>query len=200
MIRINLLPYRKLRKTENVRRQISIFFGLLAIIIVGLFYYSVILANEMDELNTNLANLQSQLAIKKKLAQEVDEITKKLEDLKKKTEVITQLAALRKEPVKLMAAMTELVVPKQMWLTSLTSAEVKVDVIGVALDNRTVAEFMTKVEESPLFEDVKLISTQQTKVAENNLKTFTLTFNKTLAKAMAAASAPATGPAKGGKP
>jgi len=202
MIRINLLPYRKLRKTENVRRQISIFFMVLVLITGGLYYYGVILANEMDDLNVKLADIQKQLQVKKKMAQEVDEIGKKLEDLKKKTEVITKLAALRKEPVTLMMALTELIVPKQMWLTSLISAEIKVDLAGVALDNRTVAEFMTKVEDSPLFEDVKLISTQQTKVADINLKSFTLTFNKSLAKQMAAAQAPAKapGPAKGGKP
>lgn len=198
MIRINLLPYRKLRKTENVRRQIVIFLSTLVILIGGLFAYSLILAGQEEALNLQLADIQKQLQVKKKMAQEVDQITKKLEDLKKKTEVITHLAALRKEPVKIMAALTELIVPKQMWLTNLSSGDVKVDIAGVALDNRTVAEFMTKLEESPLFEGVKLISTQQTKVAEINLKSFTLTLNKTLAQAMVAAKADPA--AKGAKP
>jgi type IV pilus assembly protein PilN len=202
MIRINLLPYRKLRKTENIRRQLSIFLLTLILIGGGFYYFSIILSSQRDDLSQRVASIQKELQSKKKMAQEVDDITKKLDNLKKKTEVITVLTTLRKEPVKLIAAMTELVVPKQMWFTNLTAGEIKVDVSGVALDNRTVAEFMTRIEESPLFDGVKLISTQQSKIADVNLKSFTITFNKTLAQTIAAAKTPAENQAKakGAKP
>lgn len=179
MIRINLLPFRAARKKENVRRQVSLF--LLSIILVtgGLFYYNLVLNSKMAELNKKVETTRVALNAKKQQAAEVDKIEKELAVLKKKTEVIVNLALNRKEAVILMDSMTELVVDKRMWFTSMETKEKMVDVRGVALDNKTVADFMTNLEKSPFFHDVRLQSTKRQKIGEyDNLKSFVVTMTR----------------------
>jgi type IV pilus assembly protein PilN len=66
------------------------------------------------------------------------------------------LEANRFAPIRLMDTMTQVVVPKRMWFTKLQSKGNKVSITGVALDNTTVADFMIRLENSGLFQEVDL--------------------------------------------
>lgn len=179
MIRINLLPFRAARKKENIRRQLSIFLLLLIIVTGGLYYYNVILNSQINELNGKINATRVALNAKKQQAAEVDRITKELEILKKKTEVIVNLALDRKEAVMLLDAMTRLIVDKRMWFTSMQAREGTVDVRGIALDNKTVADFMTLLEKSPHFDNVRLQSTKRHQIGDyDNLKSFEVTMRR----------------------
>jgi type IV pilus assembly protein PilN len=176
MIRINLLPFRAARKKENVRRQLSIFVLLLIVVTLGLVYYNTILNARIEDLNGKISSTRTALQAKKKQAAEVDRIQKDLAVLKKKTEIIVDLALNRKDAVLLMDAMTRMVVEKQMWFTSMESKQGTLDVRGIALDNKTVADFMTRLETSPYFSDVRLQSTRRQKIGDlDNLKSFVVT-------------------------
>ena len=52
--------------------------------------------------------------------------------------------------------MSELTIKDQIWLTSLSTGGATVRVKGVAMDERTVADFMTKLEKSGIFPVVNL--------------------------------------------
>jgi type IV pilus assembly protein PilN len=78
----------------------------------------------------------------------------------------------RFEPTRLLDMMTQVIVPKRMWFTSLQSADKLVKINGIALDNKTVADFMTRLEKSGLFSDVDLNTLKQQKVNNSNLKSF----------------------------
>ena len=71
--------------------------------------------------------------------------------------------------------MTELIIADQMWLTSLSTQGAGVRIKGVAMDERTVADFMTNLENSGLFAIVNL-STVKRKIFDEtiNLKEFEL--------------------------
>ena len=179
MIRINLLPFRAARRKENVRRQITIFFLSLFIISALLIYINLFLSGMVDDLTRKVDNTRVQLASKMKAAKEVDQILKKLETLKRKTEIIINLALGRKESVLLLDTMTKMVIEKRMWFTSLEENQVALDVRGVALDNKTVADFMTRLEKSALFRNVRLKSTRKMKIGDyDNLKSFVVTLDR----------------------
>jgi type IV pilus assembly protein PilN len=59
-----------------------------------------------------------------------------------------------------------------MWFTRLESKNRRVKINGIALDNKTVADFMVRLEESGLFSDVDLNTLKQRKVRKANLKSF----------------------------
>jgi type IV pilus assembly protein PilN len=63
-------------------------------------------------------------------------------------------------------------VPKRMWFTRLGSKGRIVTINGIALDNKTVADFMVRLEKSEVFSDVDLKTLKQFKVKQSNLKSF----------------------------
>ncbi len=181
MIRINLLPFRSDRKKENIRRQVSIFLLSLAFMLIILFYYNFSLNSKIDNLNAKIKDTKSELEKYEKINKEIAEIKKKLDNLKKKMAVMDTLEAGRFAPIRLMDAMTQVVVPKRMWFTSLQSKGQRVAISGVALDNTTVADFMVRLENSGLFKEVDLKTlkrSQSTKGATSKFKTFSIVCTK----------------------
>ena len=172
MIRINLLPFRAARKKENIRRQVSIFLLSLAFLLIILFYYNWSLGHTVDGLKTQIIQTKSELKEYDKINKEIAEIKKKLSNLKKKMVVMATLESNRFEPTRLLDTMTQAIVPKRMWFTSLQSAKKLVKINGIALDNKTVADFMTRLEKTGLFSDVNLNTLKQRKVDKSNLKSF----------------------------
>jgi len=178
MIRINLLPFRATRKKENIRRQVSIFLLSLAFLLIVLFYYGFSLSSKIDNLNDKIAQTKTELEKYEKINKEIAQIKKKLNNLKKKMAVMDQLEANRFAPIKLMDAMTQVIVPKRMWFTRLDSKGNKVSISGVALDNTTVADFMVRLENSGLFKEVDLKtlkSKKGKKGGRDRFKTFQVT-------------------------
>ncbi len=183
MIKINLIPFRAARRKENIRRQISVFLLSLLFISVVLVYYNTTLGSKISELESNIASTKKQLTATQKKARQVDQIKKKLNLLQRKTRVIRNLELNRKEPVKMLDAMTQLVVPERMWITSFKNQGRRINLNGIALDNQTVADFMTRMERSKLFSSISLKKVNQKRIGKNNLKSFAITANKRVAKA-----------------
>lgn len=197
MIRINLLPFRKARKIENVQRQVTIFAIILVVIMGGMLYYNSILKGKIKKLDTQVADIKTQIARVEKQAKKVDELRKALENLKKKTEVIKDLETQRQEAVRLLEHMTEMVAEKQdlsadaledkdqkpykrMWFTGFQAEGNSINIQGVAIDNKTVADFMTRLEDSKLYTDVSLKTLKQRKIKNLNLKSFQISCNKAI--------------------
>ena len=187
MIRINLLPFRAARKKENIRRQISIFLLSFLLVTVAIIYYNMKLNSKMLDLNTRTEKITKELVKYNKINNEIEFIKKKLELLTKKTDVIQNLELSREDSVRLLDAMTEMVIEKRMWLSMLETKEKTVNIKGVALDNKTVADFMTRLEDSKLFKKVELKTTKQHKFKKSiNLKSFEITCERaSLEKAVA---------------
>ena len=71
MIRINLLPFRKARKKENVRQQVTIFVLAVVLLILGMYYYQTILSRKLQVLDDKIKVSQQQLADLGKLTKEI---------------------------------------------------------------------------------------------------------------------------------
>ena len=182
MIRINLLPFRAARKKENIRRQVSIF-SLSFILILGvLVSWTFLLSGRVGALNRDIAKAKQDLQKYNKINQEIAEIQKKLEILRKKIAIIKVLELNRHEPVRIFDAMTKVVVPKQMWFTSLQAKEQSVDIKGITLDNKTAAQFMTNLENVGLFSQVRLINLKHETIQDINFKSFEVSCLKKVVK------------------
>ena len=178
MIRINLLPFRAARRKENIRRQISIFLLSFIFVSISLFYYRMQLNLQLGELRTQAEDVKSRLKIFRQKAREVDNIKQALDTLNKKINVIKTLELNRREPVRLMEAMTEVVIPKRMWFTDFTDNKDSVVIKGNALDNKTVADFMTQLENSGFFSTVNLTTLKQITIQKVNVKDFEISCDK----------------------
>jgi type IV pilus assembly protein PilN len=178
MIRINLLPFRSDRKKENIRRQLSIFLLSVILALVVIFGINFLLGAQIDDLNSRIASTQVELEKYEKINREIEEIKRKLDNLNKKLAVIRELEASRYEPVRLMDTLSQVIVEKRMWFTAL---DVKTDVVnisGVAMDDKTVADFMVRLEGCGLFSAVSLKTLRQSEIQKTNLKSFEISCQK----------------------
>lgn len=178
MIHINLLPYRTIQKKDNVLQQVIIFIFIIALVTGGTIWYHRALNNKVIVLNKKVELTKKELKKYQKINKRIKAIKKKLSLLKKKTEIIKGLDADRKEPIKLLETMTRMVVPNRMWVQNLSSKGRNVKIIGNALDEQTVADFMTRLEDSKFFSGVTLISLKQAKIRGLNMKKFSITCKK----------------------
>lgn len=183
MIRINLLPFRAARKKENIRRQISIFCLTVFFVAIALFYYNSVLAKQVQALADDVDNSKIELQRLQAKVKEASALENKLKILEQKTKVIEDLDASREDAVRLLDKMTEVIVPGRMWLSSFSAMGTGVKVSGTAMDNKTVADFMTNLQAVEQFKDVNLLRTSQKALkAGVFFKEFAINFSRTQMK------------------
>ncbi len=178
MIRINLLPFRSARKKENIRRQLSIFVLSLILTVVAIFGVNLLLDSQIGDLNSRITTTQAELEKYEKINKEIEEIKKKLDNLNKKLAVIRDLEANRYEPVRLMDTLSQVIIEKRMWYTSLDLKSEQVNINGIAMDDKTVADFMLRLEGSGLFSAVNLKTLKQSDVQKTTVKSFEISCQK----------------------
>jgi type IV pilus assembly protein PilN len=176
MIRINLLPFRAARKKENIRKQISIYLLSLVLLfaLMGLFFYQLTtelngLKQRQNELNVELKKFEVTL---KRMA----ELEKTIKEVRSKLAVIKELEANKTGPVHLLDEIAKAVPKDKLWLSSLKESRGTLTLQGTAMDNETVALFMTNLEDSDYISSVDLQSTKMRTLAEHrlNVSDFTL--------------------------
>jgi len=176
MIRVNLLPVRAARKKENIRRQVSIFFLTVLFGLCVMAYLAFDLNRNISEMNVKIETAQNVLAKLRVINSQVKEIKDKLNRLEVKMDIIQRLEINRTGAVRVMDALTSLVIARKMWLTSLAETGGRMHVVGMAVDNKTVADFMKYLEGSPYFDQVALVASRQKPMDQGkNFKEFNIT-------------------------
>jgi type IV pilus assembly protein PilN len=178
MIRINLLPFRSTRKKENIRRQLSIFLLSLALFLIAIFGVNLLLGNQIDDLNSRIKTAETELQQYEKINKDIEEMKKKLDTLNKKMAVIRELDANRYEPVQLMDTLSQVMVEKRMWYTALDMRADLINISGIAMDDKTVADFMLRLEGSGWFSAVNLKTLKQIELQKTTLKSFEISCQK----------------------
>jgi type IV pilus assembly protein PilN len=190
MIRINLLPYREERKKENVLRQINIFLFAFFVVFAILIFVTVHLSYKVTSLNTKIKHTKTLLAQAETKSKKVDQIKRALEKLHQKTEVIRNIEKNRRASVLLLENMTKRVAEKttapspgasessdnkpvkRLWFTRFQAMGQDININGIALDNKTIADFMSRLEDSKLYQNVNLKTIKQQIVNKLSLKNF----------------------------
>jgi len=175
MIRINLLPFRATRKKENIRRQVFIFVSMFILIALALLYYNLRLSAKIERLESKVDSTKKELAVVQKKAKQVDRIKREIKTLEKKMDIIAKLEKNRTVPVEFLIGMSELIVEKKMWLTKMDIGSGTVNLDGLALDNKTVAVFLKRLESAPMFRSVALKKISQSNKKGLALKQFSVT-------------------------
>ncbi|WP_435547497.1 PilN domain-containing protein [Desulfobacterium sp. N47] len=128
----------------------------MVLVFIILIYRNFEQSGKIKEIHGKIESINIEIAKYAVINKELAEITKKLNNSNNRMEVIKGLEANRYEPVRLLDAFTSIIIPKRMWFVSLSSNGNNVNISGVAVDNQTVADFMTRLEASKLFNIVNL--------------------------------------------
>lgn len=175
MIKINLLPVRAARKKENIRYQVSMYLLCVVFSVCVMGYLTISMGSKISHLNQKIESANKDLKKYQAKAKLVRNMKKELKKLEEKVNIIVKLEANRTGPVRMMDALTSVVVSDKMWLTSLEESNGRIKLAGIATDNKTVADFMTYLEKSPHFKGVDLISAKQVNVKGKKFKKFSIT-------------------------
>jgi type IV pilus assembly protein PilN len=157
---------------------VSIFLLSLILAAIGMFGINMLLNNQIDDVNARINITQTELGKYEKINREIDEIKKKLDNLNKKLAIIRELETNRYEPVRLMDTLTQVIIEKRMWINLLDIKSDAVGVSGIAMDDKTVADFMLRLEGCGLFSSVSLKTLKQIEVQKTNLKSFEISCQK----------------------
>jgi len=173
MIKINLLLARKEKKKVGLRKEIVVLIASLAILIAGLIVFQWRLEKEKEDTLTKISDTKKEIAYYKSLTTEVVKAREAQKSLQDKLNVINTL---RKEKAGAAKVLDELSIdkPEKLQLESLKKDGAKLGIEGIALDDETIANFMTNLRKSKLFRGVDLVVSEQVEQSKVKLKKFIL--------------------------
>lgn len=174
MIRINLLPVRVSRQQEAVRNEL-VFAGVIAAIVcVLLLMTHLVVVRQVRAVRADNKALEQEITQKKETAARVDELETKRAEYDKKLTVIRQLEANKSGPVHLLDQLSQ-ATPEKLQLTSLDESRGRVQLVGVAVSNEVISQFLSNLEQSEYFEEVYLNAIDQVEKEGIKLKNFSIT-------------------------
>ncbi len=104
------------------------------------------------------------------ITKEIAQLKSETKTLKTKLEVIRNLEKQRVGPVQLLAEVARAAPLDRLWLESLSESQGVVTLQGTAMDNHTVALFMTELEKAPQIRSVDLDKTTLKFFPEHKLR------------------------------
>ena len=145
---------------------------------VAIFGVNLLLSSQIDDLNSRMTTAQAELQQYEKINKDIEEMKKKLDTLNKKMAVIRELDTNRYEPVRLMDTLSQVIIEKRMWYTALDIKSDLININGIAMDDKTVADFMLRLEGSGWFSAVNLKTLKQIELQKTTLKSFEISCQK----------------------
>ena len=183
MIRINLLPReeRQVRRSFTLPKLGAVMPVLVLLLVVGLFAaVSVVQALQIGRLKADIARAEQESEKLRPQIRTIQELTQKREELERRLNVITELDKGRLVRVRLVDELAKCV-PDHLWLAGYEeSAQSQISIDGVTFSNLIVADFMTRLEASPLFGNVDLLVAEKGTIDQRNVVKFKLTAAITL--------------------
>ncbi len=175
MLRINLLPIRQLKKRVKARNQIASAITLFIFLLLILGGVGFLQAARINSIESSITKLKQEKKEYAPILAEMKQLEKSKKDLENKINIIKKLKDDSAITVHILDEVAKKVDSKRMWLKSLNQSGGRLNLSGVALDNRTVAQFMDALTSSPYISVVNLSNATLTKVSGRNLKSFSLT-------------------------
>lgn len=177
MIQINLLPARVRKKRDNVSQFIYayIFCVIAALLIIAFLWISQ--NNEIAGINSRLAQLRTEVSKYAKYEQILKDLKQNVALVEKKRNVITALQRDRDTMVRMMALVSVLIPPEEMWFEKFSQKVNSLTLEGVALNNEVLAEFLRNLESSPYIVkgSVNLTHSRQKVISNQKLREFQVT-------------------------
>ncbi len=160
MIRINLLPIKQREAAVTRRREIAIGAVVLGIALLALASMHLLQSFQLLGLETELAQLRGELQALNTKIKEMGDLQNKIKDARGKNKIIDDLKKKKSGPVLVMENLAN-ATPATLWLTDLKESGGSLALSGLAVDNKTVADFISGLEASKHFKSVELIETTE---------------------------------------
>ena len=190
MIRINLLPIRKVKRAEASQRQFAYMGMAILATVVGVVFLHLQADGQLEDIRRKNTILTAEVARLKQEIGDYDKIRGQREELLRQRKTIQALDAGRTGPVYLLREMSEILSPgkgptfdrvtyeetlrrdpnagfnaswdpRRVWMEGYAEDQKHVRIRGSAKSNEDVAEFLKRLNSSVFFGNVNLDSTTQ---------------------------------------
>jgi len=178
MIKINLLPYREIIRKENIINHAVVAGFMVGLVIIIIFTVDNIKRGKIAAVKEEIARIEREITSNKVSIDEINKLKKEKEVYRKQFQIIENL---RKGKGGLVRILDELALktPEKIWLLSLKQSGKNLELVGIAVDNKSISKFMYNLKESPYFKKVDLITSEMkiksTGKTKEKLNKFTLT-------------------------
>jgi len=173
MIKINLLLARKEKKKVGLRKEFIVLILSVVILLAVLVLVQWRLEKEKEDTLTQISNTKKEIAYYKSLTTEVTKAKEAQKTLQDKLNVINSLRKEKGGPARVLDELS-IDKPEKIHLESLKKEGSRLGIEGIALDDETIANFMTNLRKSKLFKNVDLIVSEQVEQSKVKLKKFIL--------------------------
>jgi type IV pilus assembly protein PilN len=190
VIRINLLPIRKVKRAEASQRQFVYMGMAILATVVGVVFLHLQAAGQLEGIKRRNTILAADVARLKKEIGDYEKVRSQREELLRQRKTIQALDAGRTGPVYLLREMSEILSPgkgptfdrvtyeetlrrdpnagfnaswdpRRVWMDAYAEDQRRVRIRGAAKSNEDVAEFLKRLNSSVFFSEVNLDSTSQ---------------------------------------
>ena len=174
MMKINLM--KKVTPTGGkfgLRKEMVVFILSMVLVLALLLFVQWYMGGQKADTLAQISNAKKEIEYYKSLRTEFEKAKEQQRILQEKLNVINLL---RKEKSSSAKVLDELSIdkPEKVYFESVKKDGSKLGIEGVALDDETVANFMTNLRKSKLFKNVDLVVTEQILVSKIPLKKFIL--------------------------
>jgi len=193
MIRVNLLPTKAVVKGTSIRTQL-IAAGVIVLLFSALpILWSYSLNSQIEELNAEIAKKEKELREVKEARSKLDKIKKLNQSLKRKLDVINDIEKKRTGPVWLMDQIADALtrfpvrnvrtgnitykyLDDRIFLDSMKVTGKDVTITGLAINNTYLVAFLNNLRnKSDLFSSVKLVYSDEEKYKGGKVRKFKIT-------------------------
>ena len=173
MIKINLLFARKEKKKVGLRKEFVVLILSVILLLVVLVLVQWRSGKEREDILTQISNAKKEIAYYKSLTTEVNKAKEAQKTLQDKLNIINSLRKEKGSPARVLDELS-IDKPEKIHLESLKKEGSRLGIEGIALDDETIANFMTNLRKSKLFNNVDLIVSEQVEQSKIKLKKFIL--------------------------
>lgn len=161
MIRIDLLP-RAPRRRISGRPLLEIGIPLLVFLVLVVWYLN--LTGDVNRLKARIAETNDKIEQLRPEVARVDELKRRIEEAKRKEELLDQLLATQL-PASAILANIRVLIPRDVWLSTLSVPDTRsFTVEGFALSYVAVARLMDNLESARLFEGLDLTTAERDRI------------------------------------
>jgi type IV pilus assembly protein PilN len=173
MIKINLLLARKEKKKGGLKKEFIVLI-LSVVLLLGVFVFIQLgLSGKIEDTLAQNAKKREEIVKYKSLTAEVEKKKQEQKMLQNRLDIINSL---RRDKAKAARVLDELSIdkPEKLQLESLKKDGARLAIEGIALDDETIANFMTNLRKSKLFKNVDLIVSEQIEQSKMKVRKFIL--------------------------
>jgi len=152
-----------------MQKELLIIFVVIVLELFLLFKHHEINSKVLDQLGYKVSKIEEEVNLLSSAAGNLNKVAKAKDNLEKKLSIIHALKQKKLGPTKIMEQLS-LMIPKRVWLSSLTVSGVELKVLGAATSNEEISMFMSKLEKSGFFRDVDLSYTDKDKAIGETAK------------------------------